>query len=185
MLTLSSSKSYEIPLGCVSFIAMVKDSRFATDDAFLGARESVRMWCAQRERSTAQCRRKLQKYGLSQEQTDAIITGLQEDNFLSDERFAEAFVTGHIRIKRWGRHKIRQHLSAEGLPDYLIREAVDRYVDPDVYEENLKMLLSRKLQSLGDSSTHPAVRQKAIRYMQQKGYETEKVISAIEALTGG
>lgn len=184
LLTLSSSKSYEIPLVFrLIFSVMSNVYPYSDDDAFVFARESARMWCARQERSTAQCRRKLEKYDLSAEQANAIIDELQRENFLSDERFAEAFVSGHIRIKRWGKIKIRQHLIAEGVGDETIRKALEEQVDHQLYEENLRSLLSKKIASMGGCS-HPADRQKAIRFMQQKGYETERVLTFIEEFTG-
>lgn len=163
--------------------AMSDSPNSSSNDTFNIARESVRMWCARRERSTAQCKKKLATYDLSTEQTDEILTGLEQENYLSDERYADAFTSGHIRIKRWGRMKIQRHLAAEGIPESVVRKAFDEQVDPAEYDQNMRDLLNKKLKTLGDCS-HPAERQKAIRYMQQRGYETEKVITLLEELAG-
>ena len=56
-------------------------------------------------------------------------------NFLNEERFASAYVSGKFRIKRWGRIKIKNHLNQKFISKYSIDKACSYEHSADLYEK--------------------------------------------------
>lgn len=81
-------------------------------------------YCAYQERSQQEVRRRLRAWRVEEEAAEAVIAELIAQNFLNESRYAMAFVSGHYRIKRWGRLKIIQALRADGLSERCIRDAL-------------------------------------------------------------
>lgn len=125
-------------------------------------------FCAYQERSTWEVETKLKTYGLPAAEGDKVVDLLINDNFLSDQRFAEAFVKGKVNAKRWGRYKIIQGLSAKGIRGEIANSALEG-IDSTIYKENLIYLRDRKLEQLIGKEK---LKEKVYRYLLSKGYES-------------
>ncbi|MDX2361028.1 MAG: regulatory protein RecX [Crocinitomicaceae bacterium] len=112
---------------------------------------------------------------------NALLAHLIEFNFLSEERFAEAYVSGKINIKKWGRIKIRQQLKLKHISEYSIKRAIDA-VDNDVYWKNLKGLAEKKYASLSTQKDSYDKKVKVYRFLSSKGYETDLLRDASDEL---
>lgn len=141
----------------------------------------MQKWCAQRERSSRDCTDKMQRLGLSASSAFALLEQLQADDFQNDERYTEAFVSGHIKIKRWGPHKITAHLRANGLSTALINAQLNT-VAATVHFENLKHLLQHKYPDASVLSDMKE-KQKAMRYAQQRGFGSETIFTVLDEIT--
>lgn len=140
----------------------------------------TRGWCSRRDRCTAEVRQRLTREGATTEQCDAVIQLLKDEHYLDDQRFASAFVSGHFRIKQWGRKKIRYALKGLGVDDSTILHALQNDIDDDEYLTTLYQVLDKKL---GRDRTHPAVRQKAITHAMQRGFESDLIFETLAQLT--
>ena len=94
-----------------------------------------------REHSAHELHLKLLKRNIEQEKIEAIIAYLIELNYLSDERFAEAYVVERTR-KGDGPLKIRSNLQKRGVE----RSLVERFVssDDDIWIERARDVLSKR-----------------------------------------
>lgn len=139
----------------------------------------VKAWayCAYQERSQQQVRDRLYEYGLNPEEVESLIAELISENFINEERFAKAYAGGKFRIKKWGRHKIRQGLKQHRLSDYCLRKGMAE-IDPDEYYETLQELLRKKKEGLHEKDPY-ALKNKLVRYAVGKGYEQDIVWDAI------
>ena len=88
------------------------------------ANEKLKKYCAYQERSHKEVVDKLYKLGLYKNEVDQVLIALIQDDFLNEERFAQAFVSGKFRIKRWGRVKIKSHLKQKHISDYCIKKGM-------------------------------------------------------------
>lgn len=97
-----------------------------------------------REHSVHELRLKLLKRNIEHDKIEAIIAYLIELNYLSDERFAEAYVAERIR-KGDGPLKIRSNLQKRGVD----RSLVERFVssDDDIWIERASDVLNRRFTS--------------------------------------
>lgn len=146
---------------------------------FHEAQAKLEAYCAYQERCTKEIQKKLEDWGLSFDDSAEILRSLQENRFFDDVRFCESFVSGKVRIKRWGRIKIRYELKLKGIKEEFIRKALSE-IDPLVYEENLKELTQRKwAETKGDEWTRKA---KLHRFLASKGYENDLISEALKSV---
>ncbi len=150
--------------------------------SFLEAKHKIEAYCAYQERCEMEVLKRLKKMEIYGEQADVIVADLISNNFLNEERFAEAFVSGKIKIKRWGKIKIKQHLKQKQISNYSINKAID-LIDDDLYLSNLNYLINKKIKDLKlKSKISWENKAKIQRFLQSKGYENNLIFEAIEQL---
>ena len=147
--------------------------------SFLEAKHKIEAYCAYQERCEKEVIERLNKWDIYGEQADAIVADLISNNFLNEERFAEAFVSGKIRIKRWGKVKIKQHLKQKQISTYSINKALS-LIEDDLYLSNLNQLIEKKKKDLKVSKTLTWENKAKIqRFLQSKGYENDLIFDAL------
>jgi regulatory protein len=130
-------------------------------------------WCAYQERCQQEVRDKLYEWGLWPEAVENIIAELITQNFLNEERFAQAYAGGKFRIKKWGRVKIKLELKKRKISEYCIRKAM-KEIDADDYIATLKKMLADYSKKLKEK--HPLKRKyKIVRYAQSRGFEQDLI----------
>jgi regulatory protein len=121
----------------------------------------IRKYCAYQERSHFEVRMKLISLQVYGDRLEEMIMKLIEEDYLNEERFVRAFVSGKTNIKKWGRIKIRAALQQKKVHGRLIDKVLQE-IDADLYLNNLHNLLLKRM-STGT--------QELYRYAQTKGYE--------------
>lgn len=142
------------------------------------AKLKIEQYCAYQERSQQEVRDKLYDMGLHKEDVENIISELIDNNFLNEERFATTFARGKFRIKHWGRIKIKQHLKLKKVSEYCIKKALS-LIDPNEYEKIIIQLIEKKNRELKENDAY-IKKQKVIRYVVSRGFETDIVLSLID-----
>jgi SOS response regulatory protein OraA/RecX len=103
------------------------------DEEWIGFAK-IRNWCALRERSASDVRRKLRTLK-SDLPPSAVLERLRTEDFLNEDRFAEDFARGKLRIKRWGPTKIKLALRAvHGLDEATVKRAIGLLEAEDLAE---------------------------------------------------
>ncbi len=148
--------------------------------SFLEAKQKIEAWCAYQERAQSEVEKKLREYGLDTEDTYALISDLITNNFLNEQRFASAFTSGKVRIKRWGRKKIYNQLLQKHVAKIIIQEAFNE-IDLDIYQENLTYLAQRKFTETKGTLFERKV--KTARFLAGKGYEFDLIQDVLEHLS--
>ncbi|WP_028664487.1 regulatory protein RecX [Runella zeae] len=136
-------------------------------------------FCAYQERTLKEVRQRLREWDLPDEEAEPIIQELIAQNYLNEERFARAFAGGKFRVKKWGRLKIRQEMKLKGLANDLIQKSLLE-IDGDAYEETLKELLSKKVQSLKGEPSQ--IKQKLLRFALSRGFESDIVWEVLKEI---
>lgn len=136
-------------------------------------------WCAYQERAQQEVRDKLYEYGLHQNEVEELITELIVTNFLNEERFAMAYVSGKVNIKKWGRIKIKQGLKFKKVPDKLIQKALNS-IDGEKYVANLLATAEKKIKVLTEKDPIKK-KYKLITYLQTKGFEKDLIFDVLKA----
>lgn len=147
--------------------------------SFLEVKAKLEALCAYQERCSFELDQKMIKWGLSKDDRDALLAHLISYNFLSEERFAEAFVSGKFRIKKWGRIKIRNGLKLKRISDYSISKGME-IIEEDEYWNNLIHLTERKWDTLNTPKDDYSTRVKLYRFLSSKGYEQDLIKDAVE-----
>lgn len=140
------------------------------------ALEKIKHYCSYQERCHTEVKDKLYSYGLRKTEVEEIVSGLIENNYLNEERFAVQFAGGKFRMKHWGRKKIQYELQQKGINNFIIKIAL-KEIDEEKYLQTLQKLALAKWKSLGKENKIVR-RSKTNVYLLQKGYE-QKLISGI------
>ena len=142
--------------------------------SFLEAKAKIEAYCAYQERCHYEVSSKLRSFGLDDEQSGRIIAHLIENNYLNEERFAVSYASGKLRIKHWGRMKIKQGLIAKFVPKTIIQIALYSFEDVE-YESVFKQLAERKWKDLEREKDPWQKKAKLMRFLQSRGFEQEMI----------
>ena len=146
------------------------------------AGQKIRNWCAYQERSQFDVRKKLSSLGVDEDNREAIIAQLIAENYINEQRFADAFAGGKTRMKGWGRQKIKRELLQHKVPDTIIRETLSELNEAEYYER-MQKLIEKKLQGQ-EKTDRRKVFASVYRFMLNKGYESELVIKELNSQLG-
>ena len=143
--------------------------------------QKIKHYCAYQERSHAETRDKLYKFGLYKPEVETLLTQLIEENYLNEERYAIAFAGGHFRTKQWGRVKIKYALSQKKVSSYCIKKALSS-IDEAEYKHCIEKLAVAKLATLKAEKNIFIKKTKLQNYLLQKGYEVSMVGAIVKDL---
>jgi regulatory protein len=133
----------------------------------------IEHYCSYQERSHQEVKSKLFDFGLNTDEVNEVLVRLVKANFLNEERFAIAFVTGKFRQKKWGLKKIIFELKSKQVSEFCIKKAL-AFIEDDDYDNTLEQLAVKYFNKLKSSENIFVRQQKVIKYLMSKGYEYEK-----------
>lgn len=144
------------------------------------ALERLEVLCARSEQCTFDLRRKLSRWGVSEDDAARIMSSLCRARFVDDERFARAYVLEKVRVSRWGRVKIRLGLVAKRIDRDIIEVALEEEIDSREYEGNLIEILRAKMRTIDDPDSYEG-KTRLFRHGVMRGYESREVVAAIKS----
>jgi regulatory protein len=147
--------------------------------SFHEAQVKLESWCAYQDRCTFEIESKLASWNIPVDQYDQLIEHLVKNRFLDDKRFSESFVSGKVKIKRWGRIKIKHYLIQKRLSKELITFGLST-IDSELYWNNLIDLTSRRLQEAKRNEDKWHLRKRTATFLASKGYEQDLIFEAIK-----
>lgn len=142
--------------------------------SLLEAKAKIEAYCAYQERCHYEVATKLKALGMDAEQSSRLISHLIEDNFLNEERFAIAYASGKLRIKHWGRNKIKQGLLAKFVSKPIIQTALYSF-EEDEYVTVFQQLAERKWRELEKEKDKWKRKAKLTRFLQSRGFENDLI----------
>ncbi|WP_194973372.1 regulatory protein RecX [Aquiflexum lacus] len=144
------------------------------------AKVRIASFCAYQERYQQEVRNKLHKRGIYGEEAEELIAYMISEGYLNEERFAQAFVSGKFRIKKWGRNKILQELKFRQISPNCIKSGM-KEIDEDEYWETLLHLVEKKADLIKESDDFKK-RYKTHQYLMGRGFENDLIQNAIETI---
>jgi regulatory protein len=144
------------------------------------AQKKLEFYCSYQERCHKEVNQKLRGMNMIPEAIDKIVVHLLQHNFLSEERFAKAFVRGKFRIKKWGRYRITQGLKQKDISKHLITSALKEINDFE-YLETFNDLSEKKLDSIRESNAQKK-KKKLADYLLYRGWESHLVYAKVNEL---
>lgn len=135
----------------------------------------LKKYCAYQERSQFEVKQKLRQHGVLGEEADFVISELISENFLNEERYARAYTRGKFNIKRWGKKKIVSGLRQKGVSESCIRMGLT-----EIPESKYQSVLRAEVAKLIDGSESAIEKQKAVRKLMTKGFETPLILRYIK-----
>lgn len=129
---------------------------------------------ARREHSILEIREKLQKkYPEEAEETEKIIKEFLEQNWISEERYTEAFIRNQL-LKKIGPQKIKQKLLKKGIEKELIEEKLEE-VFPITQQLDFILELAKNkyeiLKNRKKGETEFQLQQKVLKFLISRGFD--------------
>jgi len=137
------------------------------------ALKKLEKYCIYQDRCQQEVRNKLASLKIYGSNADEILIELIQNNFVNEERFAKAYVSGKYKIKRWGRRLIIQKLKQKQISEQCINTGL-KQIDEKHYLKNLKYLIEKKAALLTNSNNYQT-KMKLANYVFNKGYEQDLV----------
>lgn len=135
-------------------------------------------YCAYQERAQQEVRDKLYDWGLHHDEVEEVISELITNNFLNEERFAMAYVSGKFNIKKWGKIKIKQGLKLKKVPEKMILKALNT-IDYDDYLKTILATAEKKSAVLIEKDAYKR-KYKLITYLMGKGFENNLISEVLK-----
>ena len=143
-------------------------------------KKKIEFYCAYQERCHYEVSSKLNKLGVFGDEVDEYICYLIDENYLSETRYSEAFIRGKFNYNNWGRIKIIRELKVRNISEWNINNAL-KQIDDKEYEKKLNKICYKQIQLISGSSSE--IRNKVIRRLTQKGWETDLIIKCLNRPT--
>ena len=148
-----------------------------TEDNFQkSALNKIINYCNYRDRSTKEIKTKLLDLNYSIEIIDSAISQAIELGIVDNFRFSKSFSRGKNQKNRWGKIKIAYELKNKGLNNKEITFGLESIEEKTYYKILMKSIEVYKRKSKNFDKN------KLIKHLINKGYETSLVISTIKKL---
>ncbi|REE17035.1 regulatory protein [Winogradskyella pacifica] len=146
------------------------------------AQKKLEHYCAYQERCHKEVRQKLRDMRMIPEAIDVIMVHLIQDNYLNEERFAKAFVSGKFRIKKWGKNRLLRELKFRDISKYSIDSAL-KEIDLDDYYKTLDDLVQKRIAQVKEPNVYKK-KKKVADYLLYRGWESALVYERLNAYFG-
>ncbi len=138
-------------------------------------------YCATRERAPLEVRQYLERQDASEPEINGMLEYLQQEGYLSEERYARAYARDKARFSGWGPLKIAAALRAKRIPQPTVEQAL-----ADLREEgdapDLRAILSRKLSTLKPSLTPHEAKARLLRFAASRGFTLDETLAHVDHL---
>lgn len=143
--------------------------------------EKAKGFCAYRDRCKIEVSEKLACAGAPDSLIEKVIKKLENEGYIDQKRFCEAFARGKFEYNQWGRLRIKQELVLKKITLDLIEPALG-LIDQNQYQLILEKIASKKLKSLKGTDEYTA-RGKTAVYCINKGFEPDLVWKTVNKIT--
>ncbi len=144
------------------------------------AKQRAGRFCALRERSPYEVLQKAKSWGLSETDQEKLVSDLIALNFISEERFANAYCNDKFEFNSWGRQKIRAHIYVHRISEKIVDGALAR-IDQTTYKKRIHALAKKKWEKHAAEGLLKQ-KQKTVSYLTNKGFELDLIWQSIGLL---
>lgn len=130
-------------------------------------------YCSAAEHCKSEVLDKLKGWGVGDDIAEKTVETLVREKFISDDRFARAYVRDKLRFAGWGRQKSAMMLRAKNIAPEIISDAISG-IDENEYMEMLFKILKSKERTLKYSNDYER-RGKLMRFAASRGFESRAV----------
>ena len=87
--------------------------------------EKIQSYCLYQDRCIKEVKNKLYSFKVSSQLVENIVEYLIDNDYLNEERYTKMFIQGKLRIKKWGRIKLKYELRSKGIDIKIINEHIN------------------------------------------------------------
>jgi regulatory protein len=129
---------------------------------------------SRREHSAFEIRDKLQKRDFDETEIAQAIVELKQGGWLSDERFAEAYIRMR-QLKGFGPIRIAMELNERGVDEIIVDEYL--HADDDVWQQILERQYQKKYRNKAIEDYNDKA--KRIRFLQYRGFPLDQIYRVV------
>jgi regulatory protein len=136
--------------------------------------------CSKRELCRSETEARLESWGVSKTDCEKIIEILVSENFINEERYANAFVKDKFTYNRWGKIKITSHLRVKKISSSTIGSALES-IDNELYRMKLKEMIDNHRRSVKAKNDYE-MKAKLLRFGLSRGYESSLLYDILNVI---
>jgi len=138
-------------------------------------------YCAYQERCHKEIHLKLRDMRMIPEAVNLIIHHLITNNYLNETRFAQAFVRGKFRIKKWGKRRIVRELKSRNISKYNITISLKEFSEAE-YLATFNELAEKRWEQLAVENNFQKKKKKFVDYLLYRGWESNLIWEKLNEL---
>ncbi len=157
------------------------NSRMASKLSSKKAVQRASRFCALKERSPNEVFKKIKSWGLNDLEAKKVLKIMVDQNYVNEERFANAYCHDKFEFNSWGKQKIRARIHPHQISKKYLEQALDR-IDQSHYQNRIASLAQKKWDSLQKEKVCKKRRQKTVSYLASKGFEIDLIWETLNDL---
>jgi len=134
--------------------------------------EKIQSYCLYQDRCIKEVKNKLYSFKVSLQLVENIVEYLIDNDYLNEERYTKMFIQGKLRIKKWGRIKLKYELKSKGIDIKIINEHINQINEED-YIEYFNEFSTNKIKFL--KGTLDQKKRSFINYFTYRGWENDLI----------
>lgn len=142
--------------------------------------EKIQSYCLYQERCVKEVKNKLFSFKVNSKLAENIIQTLIDNDYLNEERFSEMFVRGKLRIKKWGRIKLKHELRSKGIDIDIIENKINK-INEKEYIEYFNQFSTNKIKFLKGSKDQK--KRSFINYFTYRGWENSLIYEKLKDIS--
>ena len=148
---------------------------FTEDDKIII--EKIQSYCLYQERCIKEVKNKLFSLKVSSKSANDIIEYLIDNDYLNEERYTKMFIQGKLRIKKWGRIKLKYELRSKGINISIIDDNIQKINEED-YLNYFNEFSNNKIKFL--KGTKDQKKRSFINYFTYRGWENSLIYQKLK-----
>lgn len=131
-------------------------------------------------RSKKEVLKKLQSYGISSDEAIVIIQRLEDENYLNDDKYLDAYINDQVKLKIVGYNKILFNLKQMGFEEKQITSYLD-LIDQKIWQEKINQYCQKKMKT-NHKYSELMLKQKLVQELLNLGFWKEDIDLVLQSL---
>ncbi len=161
----------------------IPNSKKSDNSKTLSEKEAIRALtalCSKKELCVSEIARKIRIWEFDNSTSLKIIEFLLKNNFVNEQRYANAFVNDKFKFNKWGKYKIENSLKAKFIPETIIDNALQLIPKEDSNKQIFDQLF-KKLKSIKSTDKYQ-IRSKLYRFGISRGFDPDAIQISIDKI---
>lgn len=142
--------------------------------------EKIQSYCLYQDRCVMEVKNKLYSFKVSSQLVENIVEYLIDNDYLNEERYTKMFIQGKLRIKKWGRIKLKYELRSKGIDIKTINEHINQINEED-YMSYFNEFSTSKIKFL--KGTKDQKKRSFINYFTYRGWENNLIYQKLRDIS--
>ena len=142
--------------------------------------EKIQSYCLYQDRCIKEVKNKLYSFKVSSQLIKNIVEYLIDNDYLNEERYTKMFIQGKLRIKKWGRIKLKYELRLKGIDIKIINKHIN-HIDEEEYIKYFNEFSTNKIKYLKGSIDQK--KRSFINYFTYRGWENSLIYEKLKDIS--